>query len=36
MQKALYLNNKWLTEKGFFKEKELEDLMVQNSNDLLV
>jgi hypothetical protein len=31
MQTALYLNNKRFTEKEFSKEKELEDLMFQNS-----
>ncbi|MEI7422005.1 MAG: DUF5655 domain-containing protein [Prolixibacteraceae bacterium] len=34
MQTALYLNNKRFTEKEFSKEKELEDLMFQNSKNL--
>lgn len=34
MQTALYFNNKRFTEKEFSKEKELEDLMFQNSKSL--
>lgn len=34
MQTALYLNNKRFTEKEFSKEKDLEDLMFQNSKNL--
>ena len=34
MQTALYFNNKRFTEKDFSKEKELEDLMFQNSKSL--
>jgi hypothetical protein len=34
MQTALYFNNKRFTEKEFSKERELEDLMFQNSKSL--
>jgi len=35
MQTTLYFNNKRFTEKEFSKEKELEDLMFQNSKSTI-